>query len=386
MTRWREFGFPATTSLLMLFVPLMAQSDEPEQWNRAKAAEYLDARAKAWFDFESAKRGSGSSQSSCISCHTILPYAMARQALRKALKDSKPTAFENTILAQIKLRAEAWPDLGRPALRWMYDDSDRKIKESRGTEAVLNALVIGFAETDDAQRIPAELSTRAFANLWDEQDLSDGRFKGSWDWLNFGLEPWEAKDARYFGAALAAIAFGKSADYRKTAQGNKKIDEKVGLLSKYLQREFPNQNLHNRMFALWAAIELRRANDQGSPLNNAEMESVSKELFRLQRDDGGWSLLSLGLSVRKLDEAQANASDGYATALVLHVLLTAGKKKADSQMAKGLEWLQKNQLSTGEWRGISVNKKRDPATNLGKFMTDAATAYAVLALTHDAGR
>jgi hypothetical protein len=38
--------------------------------------------------------------------------------------------------------------------------------------------------------------------------------------------------------------------------------------------------------------------------------------------------------------------------------------------------------TTGAWFAASVNKKRDPATDVGKVMIDAATAFAVLALTH----
>ena len=58
------------------------------------------------------------------------------------------------------------------------------------------------------------------------------------------------------------------------------------------------------------------------------------------------------------------------TALVLAVSLTAPAvaadvKKGNPSIDKGLTWLRSNQATTGEWRGVSVNKKRDPATHVG---------------------
>ncbi|MBM3772249.1 MAG: squalene--hopene cyclase [Acidimicrobiia bacterium] len=53
-------------------------------------------------------------------------------------------------------------------------------------------------------------------------------------------------------------------------------------------------------------------------------------------------------------------------------------------MRAARRWLVSHQDPTsGAWPAMSVNRLRDPATEPGKFMTDAATGYAVLALTRD---
>jgi hypothetical protein len=93
-------------------------------------------------------------------------------------------------------------------------------------------------------------------------------------------------------------------------------------------------------------------------------------------------LASLGSWVRSDGTAQETASNGYATGLVLHVLQTVGISKENEKVAKGLDWLKHHQSASGAWWAVSVNKKRYSFTHSGKFMSDAATAYAVLALSH----
>jgi len=74
-------------------------------------------------------------------------------------------------------------------------------------------------------------------------------------------------------------------------------------------------------------------------------------------------------------------SDGYATGLVAFVLqMETPRDRIELQRARA--WLTRNQNQVdGSWPAYSLNKRRDLSSDVGRFMSDAATAYAVLALT-----
>lgn len=356
---------------LLVLLSVLASSPLRADWDPEAAARYLDGRAQEWSDFAGANRGAGDTRTSCLSCHTLVPYALARPALRKA---GEPTEYERKLLGHVGRRVDAWAKLDTPAYRLYYDFNDRKKQESWGTEAVLNALVLASDDRGRGQAGPSPATWKAFAHLWQAQ-AADGPQKGSWDWLDFGLEPWEAKNGRYYGAALAAIAVGTAPGYY-TPGADAAVDSNVQLLRGYLKGNLAAQNLFNRAWALWAAAAL------DGVLSADERKDVVASLLARQRADGGWGLPSLGQYARGDGTPQETASDGYATGLVLHVLQTAGVGKDDPAVAKGLAWLRANQATTGAWPTASVNKKRSPDTHAGKFMTDAATAFAVLALGH----
>src|SRR6266576_2595297 len=52
-------------------------------WNIQAAARYLDDRMDLWFQ-KATKLRTGQGKTSCVSCHTVVPYALARPLLRSA--------------------------------------------------------------------------------------------------------------------------------------------------------------------------------------------------------------------------------------------------------------------------------------------------------------
>ncbi len=352
-----------TFMVLIIACPMTQAGEGSLSWKPNAAAKYLDERQNVWFE-----------HAKCVSCHTGLPYALARPALRKFTSTRTLSPQETRLLDQTRLRVANWKNLDSKEFGLFYDASDQLKKQSWGTEAVFNAVILAFDDRYQGKSSTSETTKQAFLNLWQTQ-VQSGDDKGSWDWLDFSEAPWGNVEARYFGAALAAIAIGTAPGYYAPGTSSE-ADTKVELLRGYLRDSLPKQNLHNRAWVLWANTKIEGI------LTKAEQKKLIEQLLEKQQDDGGWSLPSLGTWVRNDRTAQETASDGYATALVLHVLQTAGVPKNDARIANGLVWLKRNQSATGAWRSVSLVKKRDPASHTGKFMSDAATAFAVLALSH----
>ena len=347
---------------------------ENRVWDGPAAARYLDGRATAWFAFPSAGRGRGEDKVSCLSCHTLLPYALGRPALRRLVGERQSTDLENRVIVQVRRRVAHWDELDTPRFKLLYDFDEAKKVESRGTEAVLSAWVLARDDRNRGLTSPSAETRRALGHLWATQ-LIEGPEKGSWPWLNFGLGPWESERSHYQGAALAAIAVG-TASVDPSTEDEATPRARLNLLRGYLRGRFDSQDLHNRIWTLWASTTM------DGLLSTAERDRLISQILVKQRDDGGWCLATLGDYKRLDGTPQPMTSDGYATGLVLHVLQLAGLGRDQPAVAKGLAWLRGNQQPSGAWLSQSINKKRDPDTNVGKFMSDAATAFAILALDH----
>jgi squalene-hopene/tetraprenyl-beta-curcumene cyclase len=348
-------------------------------WDPKAAAAYLDYREGWWAGWTGSARDHGTF---CVSCHTALPYALARPVLRATLAEPGPSINERKLMDDVTKRVRLWKDVGP-----YYSDQgyDQKTAESRGTEAVLNALILA---SHDAGRQQLSDDTRtAFSNMWALQQAG-GEKRGSWPWLQFDQEPWEANDSGYYGATLAAIAVGIApGDYAEAPE----IQENLTRLREYLNRQEGAQSTINRVFLLWSSTKLPRL------LTPDQQKAIIHEILSKQQADGGWRLASIAwkwngwslksfanMWLREDGTPMEGKSDGVATSLTVLALEEAGVPRDNTQLRRGLSWLMSSQnAAEGFWPAASVNKRRHLSSDTGRFMSDAATAFAVLALTDD---
>jgi squalene-hopene/tetraprenyl-beta-curcumene cyclase len=334
------------------------------RWNEKSAAAYLDARIGWWMTWTTSQRDHGTF---CVSCHTAVPYAMARPALHTASAGRDRTQLEWQLTDNVTKRVRMWG-----VVEPFYPDATRgvpKTFESRGTESVLNAIIL--TSYDARERTLSRDARLALENMWAQQ-ITTGADRGAWPWLQFHNKPWEG-DSQFYGTTLAAIAVGTApGGYRSLPQ----IQAGLQLLRDYFARTQESQVLIDRVALLWASAVVPGI------LTPVQQQAIISAALAKQQPDGGFSLSSFVGGWKRADgTALETRSDGYATGLVALALQESGVTRDQPQLQRALEWLVRNQQADdGHWLAWSLNKQRDLSTDIGRFMSDAATAYAVMAL------
>jgi squalene-hopene/tetraprenyl-beta-curcumene cyclase len=337
VTLWTVIPLLATTAFAETPIdfpkPTVNSAEEPlaASLSLPAAARFLDATAVNW-----------TRERKCATCHTNVPYLFARGTLK-----ATPSEGAAIVRRFFEDRAAHW------------EDEAKKSKPRFDAEVVVTAVSLAFHDAQTSGKLHP-LTRKALDRMWTLQ-----RPDGSWNWLKCAWPPLEHDD--YYGAVFAAVGTGIAPDgYSQTAAaqlGLKKLKE-------YL-RKTPPPSLHHQAWLLWASTKL------DGFLTASERQQTIKDLLALQRDDGGWSLASLG--DWQGHDGRANdknaPSDGYGTGLVVYVLRQAGTPAKDGALERGVRWLRTNQRASGRWFTRSLN------TDRAHYITNAGTAFSVLALT-----
>ncbi|WP_321474134.1 hypothetical protein [uncultured Paludibaculum sp.] len=331
-------------------------------WNPRLAADYLDARQKEWFAWAPAKSMGGP----CLSCHTGITYLMARPPLRQVLGEGEPVEHETGLLNALRARV----DKNEAKEYAPRITKEPMASQAIGVEAIFAALFLARADEPSGTMSPA--TRQAFDRLWRLQQKT-GPLQGAWQWYVFNTDPYETSDSPFFGATLAALAVGSApASYRE----QEPVKEHTAALKAYFARASAGQPLHNRLMLLWAARKLPGL------LPDAAKKAIVEEALGKQNRDGSWSAESLGPWKEHPDAKLAPGANGYATAFAAFLLQTGGVPASDRRMSSALAWLRAHQdPRAGYWDSGSMNKQYPADAMPALFMRDAATSFAVLALT-----
>jgi squalene-hopene/tetraprenyl-beta-curcumene cyclase len=340
-----------------------SNAGSPASWNRQTAARSLDDREIWWQNWPRARKDHGTL---CISCHTVVPYALARPGLRRDLAETQMTAPEKTMMDSVEKRVSHWSEMVP-----FYSDAKSgpgKTAESHATEAVLNAVILASCDTRLGHL--RSITRTAFDEAWALQEQT-GERAGGWKWQDFHLGPWESAESAYQGAALLMVEAVNAPDgYAREPEARRHLDQE----REYLRRQYAAQPLINQLYILWASAK------EPGLLTHVERKDLLATIRGKQQQDGGWRLMALDHKDRIDQSPEPMESDGYATGLAVLAIEESGVSRRDKTLQRGLEWLTEHQQKNGTWTASSMNRQRDPESDAYLFMSDAATGYAVLAL------
>jgi squalene-hopene/tetraprenyl-beta-curcumene cyclase len=312
--------------------PPRADADEPlaSELSLSAAAKYLDAAALEW-----------TRTRKCATCHTNVPYLMARPLLSNLYPE--PT--------EVRSKFEQWSD------NW-----DEQVP--RGGQIPASAIALGatLAINDSLTSGKLHASTRrALARMWEMQ-----REDGGWDWRVNDAPP--MKSDEHYGVTFAAVAVGTlPAEYTQTAEARRGISR----MRKYL-KEHPPHSLHHRAMIGWASLGLEGLMSAG------ERRHVIDRMLDLQREDGGWSADSLFADWEDWDlDDNDLESDGYGTGFVIYLARRIGVPASDRRLQRGIEWIKTHQRESGRWFTASIGPDNPYGDNR---ISTAGTAMVVMAL------
>jgi squalene-hopene/tetraprenyl-beta-curcumene cyclase len=327
--------------------PKANTADEPlaKELSLARTAEFLDGVGVSW-----------TRERKCGTCHTNYPYLMARPVLKEA-----PHAGWEEVRKFFEDRVAGW-DMDKPAGAvagaLVMPKAQALGKPRWDTEVVATASILAFNDAQTTGKLHP-LTRKALDRMWTVQQK-----EGAWNWLKCNWPPFEHDD--YYGATLAALGVSVAPDGYAQADSAR---EGLAKLRGYFQK-VPAPDLHHKAWLMWASLKL------DGLMSPEEREKTIKDLLKLQREDGGWSLASLGdwkgFDGRPNDRDAPG--DGYGTGFVVYVLRQAGTPADHAALKRGVAWLKSNQRESGRWFTRSLN------TNKAHYITNAGTSFAVLAL------
>ena len=302
-----------------------------DNFSAKEAARYLDGAALTW-----------QKKKKCATCHTNMPYLMARPALAPVLPDS----------GEVRSFFEEYPKV-----RW----AERKLSEKQGFWPVVVATGLTFHDLQSTGKL-SEVTREVLDLMWTVQ-----REDGGWRWPDCDYAPMEIDD--HYGVTLAAVTTGIAPDgYAETPAAKAGLEN----LRRFLKND-PPKSLHHRAMIAWCSKRIDGIASQ------EERVRTRDELLALQLPDGGWSTSSFltdwkGLEIVEGRPLQIKTSDGYGTGFVIVVARELGIPAGDPRLQKGIQWIKANQRESGKWF------TRSPVVEARNLISNVGSAYVILAL------